>query len=72
MSVTVEDEAGLDSIIAHKDIREKQRSEALGATRPGIYGQVSREGKVIHLIARRLVDCSALPGDLAPRSRDVH
>ena len=38
----------------------------------GIYGQVSREGEVIHLIARRLVDRSALLGALTPRSRDFH
>lgn len=72
MFVTVEDETGLANIIVHKDIQEKQRSEALGATLLGIYGQVSREGEVIHLIARRLVDRSALLGDLTPRSRDFH
>jgi error-prone DNA polymerase len=72
MFVTVEDETGLANIIVHKDIQEKQRREALGATLLGIYGQVSREGEVIHLIARRLVDRSALLGDLTPRSRDFH
>jgi error-prone DNA polymerase len=72
MFVTVEDETGLANIIVHKDIQEKQRSEALGATLLGIYGQVSREGEVIHLIARRLVDRSPLLGALTARSRDFH
>jgi error-prone DNA polymerase len=72
MFVTVEDETGLANIIVHKDLQERQRSEVLGATLLGIYGQVSREGEVIHLIARRLVDRSPLLGALAPRSRDFH
>ncbi len=72
MFVTIEDETGLANIIVHKDIQEKQRSEALGAKLLGIYGQVSREGEVIHLIARRLVDRSALLGALMPHSRDFH
>ncbi|MBT9518334.1 MAG: error-prone DNA polymerase [Methyloversatilis discipulorum] len=72
MFVTVEDETGLANVIVHKDVQEKQRHEVLGATLLGIYGQVSREGEVIHLIARRLVDRSALLGALTPRSRDFH
>lgn len=72
MFVTVEDETGLANIIVHKDVQEAQRRELLGATLLGIYGQVSREGEVIHLIARRLVDRSALLGVLTPRSRDFH
>ena len=72
MFVTVEDETGLANVIVHKDVQEKQRHEVLGATLLGIYGQVSREGEVIHLIARRLVDRSPLLGALAPRSRDFH
>ncbi|WP_018410213.1 error-prone DNA polymerase [Methyloversatilis thermotolerans] len=72
MFVTVEDETGLANIIVHQDVQQKQRREVLGATLLGIYGQVSREGEVIHLIARRLVDRSALLGALTPRSRDFH
>ena len=72
MFVTVEDETGLANIIVHKDVQTRQRREVLDATLLGIYGQVSREGEVIHLVARRLVDRSALLGDLTPRSRDFH
>jgi len=72
MFVTIEDETGLANIIVHKDIQEKQRREALSATLLGIYGQVSREGEVIHLIARRLVDRSPLLGALTAHSRDFH
>jgi len=35
-----------------------------------IDGQVQREGEVIHVIARRLEDHSALLGALPTRSRD--
>ncbi len=72
MFVTVEDETGLLNIIVHRDLQENQRREVLGATLLGIYGQVSREGEVMHLVARRLVDRSGLLGTLAPRSRDFH
>jgi error-prone DNA polymerase len=72
MFVTIEDETGLANVIVHRDLQEKQRHETLGATLLGIYGQVSREGEVMHLVARRLVDRSGLLGTLAPRSRDFH
>ena len=38
----------------------------------GVYGQVQREGMVVHLIARRLIDVSHLLGRLVSHSRNFH
>ena len=38
----------------------------------GVYGVLEREGEVVHLIAQRLVDHSALLGALQAASRDFH
>jgi error-prone DNA polymerase len=35
-----------------------------------VYGEVQREGEVVHVVARRLYDHSALLGDLVATSRD--
>ena len=37
-----------------------------------VQGVLEREGEVVHLIAKRLVDHSAWLGDLKTRSRDFH
>ncbi|MGB0128135.1 MAG: hypothetical protein WBP72_10880 [Rhodocyclaceae bacterium] len=46
--------------------------ELLGARLMGVYGQLQREGEVVHLIAKRLVDHTELLGGLDSRSRDFH
>jgi error-prone DNA polymerase len=38
----------------------------------GVEGVLEREGEVVHLVARRLMDHSALLGRLATQSRDFH
>jgi error-prone DNA polymerase len=38
----------------------------------GVYGTLEREGEVVHLIAKRLVDHSELLGTLPTSSRDFH
>jgi error-prone DNA polymerase len=70
--VTLEDETGLANIVVHSRLVEKQRSELLGARLLGVFGQVQREGKVVHLVAKRLVDLSSLLGRLVIASRDFH
>lgn len=44
----------------------------LSARLLGVMGVVQREGRVVHLIAKRLVDHSELLGQLPTRSRDFH
>ena len=70
--VTLEDESGLANIVVHAPLVERQRRELLGATLLGVFGQISREGAVVHVVAKRLVDLSAWLGRLSPASRDFH
>lgn len=70
--VTLEDETGLVNVIVHPELLEKQRRELLGARLLGVFGQITRQGTVVHLRAGRVVDHSALLGSLEARSRDFH
>ena len=70
--VTLEDETGWSNIVVHPQLVEKQRRELLGASLLGVYGQLQKEGEVIHLVAKRLVDLSPWLGRLATSSRDFH
>ena len=70
--VTLEDETGCINVIVWRDLTERQRRELLGARLMGVEGVLEREGEVMHLVARRLTDHSALLGRLATSSRDFH
>ena len=70
--VTLEDETGCINVVLWRDLVERQRREMLGARLLGVHGTIEREGEVVHLIARRLFDHSALLGPLAAASRDFH
>ena len=70
--VTLEDETGCMNIVVWRSLVERQRRELLGARLLGVRGVVERDGDVVHLVARRLSDYSALLGPLAAASRDFH
>ncbi|HEX2334467.1 MAG TPA: error-prone DNA polymerase [Burkholderiales bacterium] len=70
--VTLEDETGCMNIVVWRNLAERQRRELLGARLLGVAGVVERDGDVVHLVARRLADYSALLGPLAAGSRDFH
>ena len=70
--VTLEDETGYVNVIVWPHLIEHQRRELLGARLMGVEGVLEREGEVMHLIARRLTDHSALLGRLVTSSRDFH
>ena len=70
--VTLEDETGYVNVIVWPHLIERQRRELLGARLMGVEGVLEREGEVMHLIARRLTDHSALLGKLDTASRDFH
>lgn len=72
MFITLEDETGLINVIVRPELLARQRRILLGARLLGIYGQISRQGSVVHLQASRAVDHSALLGALDARSRDFH
>jgi len=68
--VTLEDESGYINLIIWKKIAEQQRNELLNARLMGVEGELQIEGKVVHVIARRLIDHSEMLGDLLLRSRN--
>ncbi len=70
--VTLEDETGATNVIVWRDLGDRQRRELLGAKLLAVYGNVEREGQVVHVQAGRLADLSPLLGRLQPKSRDFH
>jgi len=70
--VTLEDETGYVNVVVWNDLVERQRRELLGSSLLGVEGVVQREGEVVHLVARRLTDYTALLGKLKVESRDFH
>ncbi len=67
--MTLEDETGAVNVIVWPQIAEAQRQPLL-ASQPAMLGIWQCQGDVRHLIARRLVDHSALLQGLASKSRD--
>ena len=70
--VTLEDETGQINVVVWRALAERQRREVLGSQLMTVYGQVEREGEVVHLVAQRVVDHSVWLGRLSARSRDFH
>jgi error-prone DNA polymerase len=70
--VTLEDETGAVNIIVWPAVAAAQRRPLLASTLLTVYGIWQREGEVRHLVARTLVDHSALLQGLASRSRNFH
>jgi error-prone DNA polymerase len=70
--VTLEDETGCANVVVWRRLLERQREALLGARLLGVQGVIERDAEVVHLIAHRLFDYSALLGPLAAASRDFH
>jgi error-prone DNA polymerase len=70
--VTLEDETGHLNLIVWESVAKRQRRILLEAVLLGVQGRVQRQGEVLHVIAQRLEDRSALLGALRLRSRDFH
>ena len=85
--MTIEDEDAVANLVVWQRTFARYRKEVLGARLVGVRGRVQKEGRapyqVIHLVAERLVDLSALldsldhsPGPARPPitivSRDFH
>lgn len=70
--LTLEDETGLANVIVQSGLVDRQRRELLGARLLGVLGVLQREGEVVHLLAKRLVDHTPLLGRLPTSSRDFH
>ncbi len=70
--VTLEDETGYANLVVWNDVAERQRKELLGARLLAVSGQVQKQGRVVHVLARRLRDLTPLLGRLATTSHDFH
>ncbi len=68
--VTLEDETGYVNLVVWSDLVEQNRRQILGSRLLAVGGQVQKQGLVVHVLARRFEDLSALAGgteDLQPR-----
>ena len=70
--VTLEDETGHVNLIVWNDLAERQRRELLASSLLAVSGEVQRQGRVVHVLARKLEDWSPLLGRLATTSHDFH
>lgn len=68
--VTLEDETGSVNVIVWPQVAETQRQALLASTLLTVYGIWQSEGEVRHLVARQLVDHSALLQGLTATSRN--
>jgi len=68
--VTLEDETGAVNVIVWPALAEAQRRPLLASTLLTVYGVWQREGDVQHLVARHLVDHTALLQGLAVKARN--
>ncbi|MBL0149499.1 MAG: error-prone DNA polymerase [Ideonella sp.] len=70
--VTLEDETGAVNVIVWPAVAAAQRQALLASTLLTVYGVWQAEGQVRHLVAKTLVDHSALLHGLEARSRNFH
>jgi error-prone DNA polymerase len=72
MFITLEDETGVINVILWKDVQERDRPAILQASLMTVYGVWQCAGEVRHLIAKKVLDHSALLGQLHIESRNFH
>jgi error-prone DNA polymerase len=70
--VTLEDESGQVNVIVWERIGAAQRRALIESQLLEVHGELQQQEGVTHLIARRLIDRTALLGELETRSRDFH
>jgi error-prone DNA polymerase len=70
--LTLEDESGQVNVIVWESVGREQRRALLESRLLEIQGELQRQEGIMHIIARRLIDRSALLGELLTRSRDFH
>jgi error-prone DNA polymerase len=68
--LTLEDEYGTINVVVWSDLAERQRALVLNGRLLGVNGVVEKVDGVLHLVAARLEDHSALLGRLVTTSRD--
>lgn len=70
--VTLEDETGQVNLVVWPATAMAQRKPLLKARLLSVTGTIQQEDGVLHLVAGKLEDWSALIGELATKSRDFH
>jgi error-prone DNA polymerase len=70
--LTLEDESGQVNVIVWERVGSQQRRPLIESKLLEIRGELQRQEGVTHVIAQRLIDRSALLGELVTRSRDFH
>ncbi len=70
--VTMEDETGHVNLIVWNSVAVAQRAALIESRLLEVHGKLQREGDVQHVIAQRLIDLSAMLGDLTVASRNFH
>ncbi|HYC08519.1 MAG TPA: error-prone DNA polymerase [Steroidobacteraceae bacterium] len=70
--LTLEDESGQVNVIVWERVGREQRAALLESRLLEVHGELQRQEGVSHLIAHRLIDRTALLGELLTRSRDFH
>ncbi|MEO5972205.1 MAG: OB-fold nucleic acid binding domain-containing protein, partial [Sphingomicrobium sp.] len=58
--ITLEDESGIANLVIWPDVFEAQRTIVMGARLMAVRGVVQKDEAVIHVVARRLEDDTAL------------
>ncbi|GGP24756.1 error-prone DNA polymerase [Silvimonas amylolytica] len=70
--VTLEDETGNINVVVWEKIAATWRKALLGSRLMVVHGEVQHVEGVLHVVARKLEDRTALLGGLFTRSRDFH
>jgi error-prone DNA polymerase len=70
--LTLEDESGQVNVIVWERVGDAQRRALLESRLLEVHGELQQQEGITHLIARRLIDRTALLGELMTRSRDFH
>jgi len=70
--LTLEDEDGMTNVVIWRDLAERQRRVLLESRLLAVEGRLENQHGVLHLIAQRLGNLTALLGSLDTRSRDFH
>ncbi|WP_409514518.1 OB-fold nucleic acid binding domain-containing protein [Brevundimonas sp.] len=67
MFITIEDETGVANLVIWPSLYEQQRRIVLSASMLVVDGKVQREGDVVHIVATKLHDASALLASVGDR-----
>ncbi len=70
--VTLEDETGYVNVVVWSHVAERQRNPLVLARLLCVAGRVERQGEVVHLIAGKLIDQTAMLGELEFSTREFH